>query len=251
MKDFESTQLRVLLIDKDQKLMELLANIINDFSFVELAKITTPIETVFELDQNKFNVIFIDPLSENLDSSSKLIFRIRQTFPGVVFVLFTDFSFINNNSDYFYFQERKRLLHYYKLNKRTPFFLFEEECLAALQKCQKWLHKRGFANDSNNEKRQNENSKYSEKEIEFENISVEVKKLLSEDRVLEALNELNKFFLDLDSEMQNEIIIQTQKMKNINRNLNISITYEDFLRMKTQITKAILDLINSGNVKKM
>jgi hypothetical protein len=82
------------------------------------------------------NAVVLDPLGLGLDQASDFVFGIRAVFPEIVFVLYVDMMAVDANKAAFYAGQRHRFNHYFKLDKRTALFLFEEEVYAVLRAVQ-------------------------------------------------------------------------------------------------------------------
>ena len=83
-----------------------------------------------------FNVIFIDPLSLGVEKASEMVFSTRTALPEIVFVLYVDLYEVEARRADFFRGQRSRFSHYYKFDKRTPFFELERELDAVLHLCQ-------------------------------------------------------------------------------------------------------------------
>src|ERR1051325_813705 len=135
-----STKLDVLVIDRVQSSGDLLRDSLR--SLPEMVTRVTRVNSLPDgrrlLEERPFNSVFIDPLSFGLDEGAQFIFNLRTAYPNIVFVLYVDFNEIQTQAeeDDFYAGDRKRLKHYYKLNKATAAIVFRDELIAVVKECQ-------------------------------------------------------------------------------------------------------------------
>jgi hypothetical protein len=131
--------LRVLICDPD--------SVSKDALFEQLSK-HTAVKYVDALDINvseeqlradEINTIFIDPLVPNFDATSKFIFAVRKSLPEIVFVLYMDVATAEAKRRIFYYGERRRLSHYYNLDKAVPVTSFPDEVKSVIRICQEDL----------------------------------------------------------------------------------------------------------------
>jgi hypothetical protein len=120
--------LNVLIIDAEIDSVELLKNRLQSNKDVLKVQTSNSLKQAkIELNSNHINVIFIDPLSFDLDDASKFIFNVRETLPEIVFVLFYNYFKAEQKSSEFYRGQRRRFTHYYKLDKQTSIDNFQDE----------------------------------------------------------------------------------------------------------------------------
>jgi len=225
--------LNVVIADSEMQTSLLLEKVIASYSFVKSKIVTDPINLLSKIS-DETNTIIIDPFSINLEFTSEIIFKVRSEYPNIVFVLFTDFDNMENNK-YFFNGERKRFLHYYKLNKRTPLFLFESELVNTLFRCQRYLEHKG-------DKKKIENKNFDTTKIE---IGVEAKKLIANDKTIDALQRLDEYFEGKNVDAQNQVVLLLQKLNSGEKNKNIdTIKFSEYVLMKQQVAAATLDVIN-------
>ncbi|QEM13407.1 toll/interleukin-1 receptor domain-containing protein [Mucilaginibacter rubeus] len=133
----ENIPLNILIIDAETDTVELLKNRLQLNKDVLKTYVSTSIKNAkIELNSKHINVVFIDPLSFDLDEASKFIFNVRGTLPEIVFVLFYNYFKAEQRSSEFYRGQRSRFTHYYKLNKQTPIENFQDEMVYIFQKIQ-------------------------------------------------------------------------------------------------------------------
>lgn len=91
------------------------------------------------LFEDSFNTIVLDPLSLGVEESAEWIFDVRRRRPEIVFALYTDLAEVAAASGHFFLGERRRLSHYFKLDKRTSARTFDPEVDALLNLCRDYL----------------------------------------------------------------------------------------------------------------
>jgi hypothetical protein len=225
--------LNLIIADSEMQTSLLLEKVISSYSFVKSRIVTDPINLISKINEDT-NTIIINPFSVNLDFTSELIFKIRKEYPNIVFVLFMDFDNLENNK-YFYIGERRRFTHYYKLNKRTPLFLFESELINALFRCQNYLKNKG-----NKKKIENVN-------LEPEKIAIatEAKNLIANDKAVDALNRLSTYFENSNIDTHNQIILLLQKINNAEKSKTVdTIKLSEYITIKQQVALGTLEIIN-------
>ncbi len=130
--------LKVLIVDADQRasgiLEEALTRLKQSVILVECAHSLEAAQK--RLLEGGINAVYIDPLSLGLDDASEFVFMIRRSYRSIVFVLYTDLGQAEANRAHFYRGERRRFSHYFKLNKRTPITVFDDEVGATVRQCQ-------------------------------------------------------------------------------------------------------------------
>lgn len=128
--------LDVLVCDTEADSAETLTSLLSAESSVHHASHAPSLYHAQRLLQDeRINVIFVDPLSLGLEQASDFVFACRKSMPQIVFVLYTDFSVANKNRA-FYTGERRRFKHYYYLDKGLSPEETEEELKFALLACQ-------------------------------------------------------------------------------------------------------------------
>jgi Effector-associated domain 11 len=226
--------LHIIIADSEIHTSRLLEKVMLSYSFVTNCIVTDPINLISKISEET-NLIIIDPFSVNLEFTSQLIFKIRRESPLITFLLFTDFHNVEN-TQYFYHGERKRFLQYFKLNKRTPLFLFESELINALFLCQ---------NDLKNQDDQNGKAQKKNHDSKFIEIAMEVKNLIANDKTNEALLKLNVYFKSKDIDTHNQIVLLLHKLNNAEKNKTIdTIKFSEYVLMKQQVASGTLDVIN-------
>jgi hypothetical protein len=126
-----------LIIDRNQKASTILKKVFNSKDIVLNTSITTDLKDAIKIiKSNNINTIFIDPTSFNLDEASDFIFSIREKYAEIVFVLYYYQVDAERNAAEFYRGERRRFMHYYKLDKQTAIGAFEDELNYVFDKIQ-------------------------------------------------------------------------------------------------------------------
>lgn len=110
--------IKALIVDSDKKSSVALERALRENALV------LHVESCSELPQSDealgtrdVNVIYIDPNGMAIDAASDFIFRIREEYPSVVFVLYFDTNTLKGREDIFYEGERRRFAHYFTLDK--------------------------------------------------------------------------------------------------------------------------------------
>jgi TIR domain len=134
--------LKVLIIDSSDSSANVLGQALKNMPQLVLSvnRISSLDEAKSILNADEINTIFIDPLAFDLESATRFIFNIRKQYPSTVFVLYLDFALMEGMRSEFYSGARKRLTHYFKLNKLTPASTFAEELRAIIRNCQNDLY---------------------------------------------------------------------------------------------------------------
>lgn len=130
--------LKVLIVDKDDSSANMLSQALDGMSKIVISTATTKslVEAASMLEDKGINAIYIDPISVDLDEASTFILKTRTRLPSIVFVLYIDFDQAERIRAEFYFGERRRFGHYFKLNKLTPIATFQEEVRSTIHQCQ-------------------------------------------------------------------------------------------------------------------
>ena len=128
--------LRVLIVDADDEATLTLAHTLEIEPVVLSVNVSHLPADHREVEAADVNTIFIDPLSVGLDAAADFIFGVRKNLPTVVFVLYVDKSEVEEHRSEFYRGERRRLAHYFSLDKRTPLAAFSPEVRALTRSCQ-------------------------------------------------------------------------------------------------------------------
>lgn len=133
--------LDVLIVDPDSSASRELAVMLAPYRKGEegrlvgnIATAATIAEAKDVIGQDDVNCIIIDPVSLGLDHASQFIFEIRRAIPRIIFVLYNDSDAANSDSK-FYEGERKRFLHYFKLNKKSRGKKLEKKLLHVIHLC--------------------------------------------------------------------------------------------------------------------
>jgi len=129
--------LQVLVCDSDLDACTLLVQSLDrSENVMEVATADTLEMASQELRQEKYNTIFIDPLSFDLDDASEFVFGVRKRLPEIVFVLFVDKARAEENRANFYRGQRRRFEHYFTLDKQVAIASFPDELKSVLRDCQ-------------------------------------------------------------------------------------------------------------------
>jgi hypothetical protein len=129
--------LKILLIDPDHDSADILLPELQSTDSVISTKRVESLEDAKKvLIECDINTIFIDPIAIELDSASDFIFTIREELPEIVFVLYVDVTLAEQQRAEFYRGKRKRFLHYFWLDKRTPVTMFGKEVRSVVKACQ-------------------------------------------------------------------------------------------------------------------
>jgi hypothetical protein len=113
-----STLLSVLVVDQPGEARERLMEELKRVAIVTNTKEAEDLQALATLDREAdFNTVFIDPLAFDLNEVSKHIFNVRVRSPSIVFALYVNFDDIERRRSDFFAGERRRFLHYYRLNK--------------------------------------------------------------------------------------------------------------------------------------
>jgi len=130
--------LKVLIVDPSDSSAEMLAQAMKGLSktvlSVKYASALSEAQKI--LADSDINAIYIDPLSLGIKVASEFIFDVRKRLPSIVFVLYLDFTQMERNRTEFYSGERRRLAHYFKLDKLTPIATFTDELKTIIKQCQ-------------------------------------------------------------------------------------------------------------------
>ncbi|MGV3588883.1 MAG: hypothetical protein ACO1OF_17890 [Adhaeribacter sp.] len=133
----QNIPLNILIIDSERDSVELLKNrLLSNKDVLNIHASDSIKKAKIELNSNHINVIFIDPLSFDLDEASDFIFNVRKTLPEIVFVLFYNYFKAEQKASEFYRGQRSRFTHYYKLDKQTSIDSFQDEIMYVFQKVQ-------------------------------------------------------------------------------------------------------------------
>lgn len=129
--------LKVLVCDVSDGAAESLRRGLESLSVVlAVARASSVEEARSELRSGDYNVIFIDPLSLDLEAASTFVFEVRRALPEIVFVLYMDRSEAERQRAEFYAGDRARFSHYYTLDKQVPVGAFLDELEATVRLCQ-------------------------------------------------------------------------------------------------------------------
>lgn len=230
----EMAVLNLIIADTEIHLSNLLEKLTSSYSFVGTCTVTNPLHLISKIS-DETNTIIIDPCSVNLEFTSQLIFKIRNEYPHITFLLFTDFHNLES-TDFFYAGERKRFRGYFKLNKRTPLFLFESEFINALVLCQGDLKDQDTKTSQPHPKNHNP---------QLMKIAMAVKTLIANDKTVEALLKLSEYFQSKNIDTQNQIVLLLHKLNNAEKNKVIdAIKFSEYVLMRQQVAAGALELIN-------
>jgi hypothetical protein len=130
--------LKVIIIDPNDASSQILAQTLQGMkkNILSVMQVRSLADAHSALAENDLNTIFIDPISCGIDDASEFIFSIRKLFPSIVFVLYLDFTRMEQIRTEFFARERRRLAHYFRLDKRTPIASFPDEVTATIRACQ-------------------------------------------------------------------------------------------------------------------
>lgn len=130
--------LKVIIVDSNDASSQILAQTLASMKKIVLSviQVRSLSEAQDALAGNDLNTVFIDPISLGLDGASEFIFSIRKLFPSIVFVLYVDFTRMEHMRTEFFGGERRRLAHYFRLDKLTPIASFPDEVKATIKACQ-------------------------------------------------------------------------------------------------------------------
>ena len=222
-------KLNTIIVDNDFNTCNFLNKLLKSNLDVERVVSTTPNDLHNTINANT-NTIIIDPFADSLEYTSDLIFNIRKNNKNIVFTLFTDFKYIED-TPFFFEGERKRFRHYYKLNKRTPVFLFETELNSIISKCQNYLlYKTPNLRNSKNDN--------------FD-LAISIKNLVNENKLKEALERLKEYFGKNDKESESDVILLNNKLSTVEKDKHIVINYQEYMITKMQVANATLEIINN------
>jgi Domain of unknown function (DUF4145) len=141
--------LHVMICDPDLYSTRALKQVLGAVEYVlKVESAHTIADARRRLRSGNVNTIFLDPLGLGLDDGSDFIFGIRDVFPDIVFVLYVDMQAVQSKAAAFYAGRRARFGHYFRLDKRTPVMLFEEEVYAVLRAVQFDLPRNGSTEPS-------------------------------------------------------------------------------------------------------
>lgn len=112
------TQLSVLVIDTVGESRDRLVGGLRRMSCVTKVAVSEELSGLDRLDSgSEVNTVFIDPLLFDLDDAAKAIFSVRARVPQIVFVLYMNVDDGERRRHDLFAGERRRFLHYYRLNK--------------------------------------------------------------------------------------------------------------------------------------
>jgi CheY-like chemotaxis protein len=132
--------LRVLICDAEVSSAKTLEHALQNIQGVQSVKVATNLAEAWTvLSTTTVNAICIDLLSVGLDEGSAFVFRVRETWPEIVFVLYINKATAERQRSTFYKGERSRFSHYYTLDKQTPVAMFADEVGAMVATCQNYL----------------------------------------------------------------------------------------------------------------
>lgn len=129
--------LKILVCDRENDCLKTLIPELNRGKFVKKVNYIPSIEDAqHTLQQDLHNVVFLDPLTLGVNSTSKFVFKVRELkeMAHILFVLYTDLGKAENDP-HFYSGKRERFRHYYNLNKLLPESLLKEELETLLYTC--------------------------------------------------------------------------------------------------------------------
>jgi len=130
--------LKVLIVDPYEPSAELLMQYLSKMkkTVLSVKRATSLFDARNALIESDINTIYIDPLSLSYVEAGEFIFDVRKRLPAIVFVLYLDLNKMEKIRTEFFDGERKRLSHYFRLDKLTPISFFEEELSATIRQCQ-------------------------------------------------------------------------------------------------------------------
>lgn len=128
----------ILIMEENHAKALFLERILKTYDFTSDVARINPSNTLNFLEKYNFNLIIVNPFAYNLKSTSKIIFKIREVYPNIVFVLYYD---VNNSElqEKLFKEGSERFKHYFKLNKKTPFIEFERELLEVINACKSYV----------------------------------------------------------------------------------------------------------------
>lgn len=127
--------LKVLIIDSSEESGKFLQDALKEFSIVIATGWTSTLKKASSLlKQRDINTIYIDPVSIGVKLATDFIRRVRNAFPVIVFVLYTDIESARD-TDLFKIQDA-RFTGYFKLDKLTPAHEFQSEVERTISLCQ-------------------------------------------------------------------------------------------------------------------
>lgn len=115
-----STLLSVLVVDPSAESVNRLVRELRAVPVVTRISTADTVASLGSLDRTTdVNTVFVDPLAFDLNEVSREIFSVRNRAPGIVFVLHMDINEAERRRGEVFSGERRRFLHYYRLNKNT------------------------------------------------------------------------------------------------------------------------------------
>ena len=132
--------LKVMIIDPNILTADSLAKALREIDVILRVKHLATLEHATDaLHNHDVNAIYIDPIDLGIDKASEFIFHIRRTIPAIVFVLYYEFEKERIDENHFYYKERGRFHHYFKLDKATPESIFLHRVKETVFACQQDL----------------------------------------------------------------------------------------------------------------
>jgi hypothetical protein len=132
--------LKVLIVDANEADIKALYKILKTSDAVLSVDTLQSTEGALKLiDDKDINAIYIDPLTIGIELASDFTFSVREQHPPIVFVLYLNSDQERAVEDEFYSGDRKRLRHYFKLDKKTPGPDFWTSVLGSIESCQRYL----------------------------------------------------------------------------------------------------------------
>jgi hypothetical protein len=123
--------LKVLICDGDSNTAETLQRALEGEPPVLVVEhVNSTNEARSRVRSGDYSIIFIDPLTLDIEEASSFVFELCKSLPEIVFVLYVDRARAERQRGSFYRGERQRFSHYYTLDKQTPVLAFGDEVLA-------------------------------------------------------------------------------------------------------------------------
>lgn len=209
--------LKILIIDSEFYPGTYLKLILEDFDIVREVQFIHGIENAFELLNNFYNVIYLDPLNLSVWNSSNFVTNVRNNFPEIVYVLFSDIDKLLEDKYVLFGGHNMNI--YFKLDKKTPLAELKQQIQSNISLIQ-WDFDI-FASQKNNQhllERLSLIANESKEKGDMLNLAKSIKNLLKENEIEKSLNILNVYFENLNKyDSNNFIILQQAAFTRINR----------------------------------
>ena len=126
--------LKILIVDSSIESGNLLRSELHEHSFVISISQAKTLSDARKQASKGFNAIYIDPLALGVEKSVEFIVTIRDRYPVIVFVLYTDLK--DAKATELFRVQNRRFRDYFKLDKATPAQAFRDEVLRTVELCQ-------------------------------------------------------------------------------------------------------------------